>query len=83
MAIDSDLLAILVCPDSHAALSLAPSELVADLNARITKGEVTNLGGKPVEKPMAGGLLRAGEDRIYPIVDDIPILLVEEAIELG
>lgn len=82
MPIDSDLLEILVCPESHAPLTLASDELVCALNARVAAGEVQNLGGKGVEKPLPAGLVREGEDRLYPIIDDIPILLIEEAIAL-
>jgi uncharacterized protein YbaR (Trm112 family) len=36
-----------------------------------------------VEKPLDGGLVREGGDVVYPIVDEIPVLLKDEAIEIS
>jgi uncharacterized protein YbaR (Trm112 family) len=70
--IDKELLEILVCPDNKTSLQLAAEELVGRLNQAIAAGELKNLAGEPVKD---GALL-------YPIVDGIPILLVDEAIPL-
>ena len=42
-----------------------------------------NQAGRPVEQPLAGGLVRTDDALLYPIVDDIPVLLADEAIPLG
>lgn len=83
MTIPEDLLTLLVCPEARVPLSVAGDDLVAGLNARIAAGGVRNRGGKPVERPLAAGLLRQGGDVLYPIVDAIPVLLVEEGILLA
>jgi len=82
--IDKQLLDILVCPQDHTPLSLADEELVERLNRAVTAEDVkvVNLGGGPVEEPLAGGLVRQDGKILYPIVDDIPVLLVDEAIAL-
>ena len=42
-----------------------------------------NRGGKPVETRLDGGLIRDDGEYLYPVIDEIPVLLVEEAIPLG
>ncbi|MFT5432053.1 MAG: hypothetical protein ACI9OJ_002751 [Myxococcota bacterium] len=83
MTINADLLAILVCPKSKRPLTVAPDKRVAKLNASIAKGGVRTVGGKTVERAVAGGLLTEDGTILYPIVDDIPVLLVDEGITLA
>lgn len=80
--IDKELLAILCCPETKQDVSLAGEPLIASLNARIQKGELKNKGGQPVKEPLDGGLLRADKKILYPIREDIPIMLIEEGIPL-
>lgn len=81
--ISQKLLDILVCPQSHQRLHEADAELVADLNGLIERGRLTNSAGARVEQRLEGGLVREDEQLLYPIVDGIPIMLVDEAIALG
>lgn len=81
--IDKKLISILVCPTDHSPLSIAGEQLIARLNRAIAAGGVKNQAGRPVERPIEGGLLRADETLLYPIVDDIPVLLPDEAISLA
>ena len=55
-------------------------ELIARLNEAIAAGELRNQGGQPVDNPLDGGLIREDSTLLYPIVDGIPVLLVDEAI---
>jgi uncharacterized protein YbaR (Trm112 family) len=80
--IDKELLDILACPDTKEPVKLAEQSLVDELNARIERGELTNRGGKKVEKTMDGGLIREDGKYLYPIEDEIPIMLIDEAIPL-
>lgn len=80
--IDAKLLEILVCPESREPLRLAEPELVAQVNEAIAAGVVRNHEGEPVTEPIDGGLVRADGARVYPIRDEIPVLLIEEAIAL-
>jgi uncharacterized protein YbaR (Trm112 family) len=80
--LNKELLDILVCPDNHLPLKLADQELVDKLNAAIAAGTLQNASGKSLEDKMDGGLVREDNQVLYPIVDGIPILLVEEAIRL-
>ena len=80
--IDEDLLAILACPETKEPVALAEEEFIAELNSRIARGEVKNRAGKTVEGKLDGGLVRADGAYLYPIQDEIPILLLDEAIPL-
>jgi uncharacterized protein YbaR (Trm112 family) len=80
--IDNELLKILACPETKEPVALAEQGLVDDINRRIEKGEVSNRGGKKVENKIHGGLVRQDGAYLYPIEDDIPIMLIDEAIPL-
>ena len=81
--IDKDLLSLLVCPESKTSLQPADEELLARLNQAIAAGNVKNRAGQPVEAPLQGGLVREDGTVLYPIVDDVPVLLIDEAIALA
>ena len=83
MVIDKELLDILACPENRTPVRLAGPALIERINERIEKGEVCKRGGSPVENPISGGLVREDGAYLYPIEDDIPIMLVEEAIPLS
>ena len=78
--IRSELLQMLVCPEDRSELCVASDELIARLNRAIADGSLTNRGGQKIEKPLSAGLLRADGKLLYPIVDDIPMMLVDEAV---
>jgi uncharacterized protein YbaR (Trm112 family) len=79
--IDQDLLKILACPETHQPLAEATAELLAAANKKIAAG-AKNRGGKPVEKPLEAGLVRQDRKVVYPVRDGIPVLLIDEGIEL-
>ena len=80
--IDKDLLAILACPATHQPLAEARPDLLGRVNARITGGELRNVGGLGVSETIEGGLVRADGQLLYPVRDGIPVLLVEEGLPL-
>ena len=83
VSIDKELLDILACPEDKSPVSLAGRELIEKVNNLIEKGELCNRGGTRVEKPVDGGLVREDGAYLYPIEDNIPIMLIEEAIPLS
>jgi uncharacterized protein YbaR (Trm112 family) len=81
--INKELLTILVCPTDRTPLKIADDHLIARLNRAIGARRVKNHAGRLVEQPLAGGLVRTDGTLLYPIVDDIPALLADEAIPLA
>lgn len=80
MNIDNELLAILCCPETKQEVTRADERLIHLLNDRIGKGDVKNKAGQPVSEKLDGGLLRADKKMLYPVREDIPIMLIEEGI---
>ena len=80
--ISKELLDILVCPERRTPLSLADDGLLDTLNRAVAEKRLKNRGGELVDKPLDGGLLRDDRAVVYPVLDGIPIMLVDEAIPL-
>ena len=78
----AEILPILRCPEDHTPLAIADDALVGEVNAAIRAGRLDDRAGKRVEQTIDGGLVRAAGDVLYPIVDQIPVLLVDESIAL-
>ena len=83
MPIDKELLEILVCPESKQTLSLASEQILDGLNSEIDSARLRNRGGNVVEKRIEEGLLREDGKIVYIIDDSIPIMLIDQSIELG
>jgi len=80
--VDPELLQILVCPETKQPVAPASQELLDRVNRAIQTGELTNRGGETVKDTIDGGVVREDGNVLYPIRDDIPIMLIDEAIEL-
>ena len=81
--LDAELLKILCCPETHETLTLADALRIDRLNQQIAAGQLRNRAGQPVTEKLDGGLIRADRRFLYPIRQDIPVLLIDEAIPLG
>ena len=82
MTISKELLDILACPETKQPLTLADAVLVQRLNERIGQGQLINRGGEQVTEPIDGGLIREDGQYLYPIRDDIPVMLIDESVAL-
>ncbi len=80
--IDTTLLDIICCPETKLDVTLADSTMVEQINKAITEGRLKNRAGQTLTEPIDGALLRTDSVIVYPVKQDIPIMLIDEAIEL-
>ena len=81
--IDPELLKILCCPETHQELHLAAPELLEKINAQIAVKRLQNRAGRVVEEKIDGGLVRADGRFLYPIHEQIPVMLIDEALPVN
>lgn len=81
--IDQELLNILVCPEDKTPVQVADNALVERLNERIDQGTLKNRKGETVDARIEGGLVREDKAYLYIVRDEIPIMLMDEAVPLN
>ena len=79
---DPNLLNIICCPVTREKLSIATSKQLEFINTEIANSVLKKLDGSIAENPQSKALINATKTLLYPIEEDIPILLENEAIEL-
>jgi uncharacterized protein YbaR (Trm112 family) len=80
--VSSELLEILVCPETKQTLKVAEQETLARVNQAVENGSLMNEGGDRVKDRIEEGLVREDGLVLYPVKDDIPVMLLDEAIRL-
>ncbi len=83
MPVASELLEILVCPETKQTVAPASDEIRARINEKIGSGQLRNRGGDPVTEPVQEGLVREDGRILYVVDDGIPVMLIEESIEIA
>jgi uncharacterized protein YbaR (Trm112 family) len=83
MPISPDLLEILVCPETRQPVAPASEATLAKLNSEIAEERLRNRGGERVTAPIEEGLVREDGRILYPIDDGIPVMLIDESIEIA
>ncbi|MBX7041110.1 MAG: hypothetical protein K1X60_18265, partial [Nitrospira sp.] len=78
--LDKDLLAILCCPETKQAVVLADDLLIQKVNGAIERGVLKNKAQKAVTEKLDGGLVRSDNKILYPVREDIPVMLIDEGI---
>lgn len=76
-----ELLEVLCCPADRAPVRLATAAELETLNARIASGAVNN-AGVPVSDRLAAAIIRVDGTFAYPVREEIPVMLIDEAIPL-
>lgn len=79
---NSQLLAILVCPHTKNPLQAASTELLAQVNERIQKGNCLNVGKEKISLPYDQGLFEPKTQIFYPFMEGIPVLVYEKGIKI-
>lgn len=80
MPVDGKLLEILCCPVSKTPLTVLSAARLEKLNAAIASGNARYVGGEQVTQNMSEALVTEDNKVIYPVEDNIPILLEEKGI---
>ena len=80
VTLDKDLLAILCCPETKQPVLLMTDEELSLINEKVELEQIHNQGNSLVKEKLHGGLIRSDRKRVYPIRENIPILLIEEGI---
>jgi len=82
MPVNPELLEILACPETRQPVALADAAILARLNEEIDAGRLRNRGGDAVSTRIEEGLVREDGKFLYVVDDGIPVMLIEESIEL-
>ena len=80
--INPELIAILVCPETKQPLSVATAEILDRVNKAVEEGSLRNQGDDGVKDRIEEGLVREDGKVMYPVRDDIPVMILDEAIRL-
>ena len=81
-SVSPELLEILVCPETKQPVAPAGPELLARVNEEIRAGRVRTRGGRALREPIGEALVRQDGRVLYTVDDGIPVMLIEESIEL-
>lgn len=79
---NKELLDCLVCPETHQPLHLAEAGEMARLRQLILEGRVRTAQGVKVVEPLEAALIRQDGRVAYPVRNQLPILLITQAILL-
>ena len=77
---NKELLNMLCCPETKQSVAPIDAAAVQKINDGIKSQTISNRGGNIVKEEIGGGLLREDGKFLYPIREDIPIMLIDEAI---
>ena len=83
MTLNPQLLSILVCPETKQPVLLADDSTLVQLNDLAAKGVLKTVRGKAVRGQLGAVLVRQDRKIGYRIDDDIPIMLVDEGLDLS
>ena len=77
-----DWIDILACPENKTSVKEAEMQIIQNINEQIEKGLLKNRKGEVVSEIIEGGLVREDGKYLYPIRNGIPVMLIDESIEI-
>jgi uncharacterized protein len=80
--LNPELLKILVCPETKQPLNLADARILERVNLAVAGGHLRNRGGERVKERIEVALVREDGGVLYPVRENIPVMLLDEAISL-
>ena len=80
MSVDRKLLEILVCPATKVPVKILSRDKLATLNRCIEAGDIQRQDGTAVSAPLQAALITEDGRTVYPIEDDIPVMLEDQGI---
>jgi uncharacterized protein len=80
--LNPELLKILVCPETKQPLNLADARILERVNLAVAEGYLRNRGGERVKERIEEALVREDGGVLYPVRENIPVMLLDEAIPL-
>ena len=81
--LDAELLALLVCPETHQDVTLASPAEISQLLEAIKGGDVRTVDGREADPALEGALIRADRAVAYPIREGIPVMLIPEGLSIA
>lgn len=82
MGISNELLNILVCPETKQRVRILEESELKKINVAIVDGRLKNRAGVLVKEKLQAALIREDNVFAYPVRDDIPVMLIEEALDI-
>ena len=73
---------IICCPETHQPFHMADANVISDLNQKIKAGQLKTRARKPVSEAIDAGFIREDRKFLYPVRNNIPVLLIDESIPL-
>lgn len=80
--INKEFVDFLVCPLTKQPLSIAEDALLLKMNQAIENKSLKNNSGEIILEKVDTLLIREDRQLAYPIRNNIPVMIVEEAIDL-
>ena len=80
--LEEKIIKLMVCPETKQGLSLADESLSGKINDLINANSIKNRGGAAITQPVDALLLREDGQVAYVIREGIPVMLVEDSIQL-
>ena len=70
------------CPASHQSLRIATPDELARINVFLGESQLATVGGDAIAEPLEGALIREDGKILYPVVDGIARLIVDDGIQV-